>query len=342
MNKGVNVAVYGEVMQKFSPSTTGKRMSQADLIVREPAGAEFNVASALSRTAHFSTSIISAIPDNMDGDWIEEKILKEGINIDYLKRDTSPDARLGNYEFEEGIYPRSSKINYDRNNSSFTKFNHCDYNVDFTKFSLFHTTGISLAINPMTTLGLIRAAHDKGCLVSFDVNYRANLWNKNTAAERIERILPYVDILFISRETLQRTFSCADTSLKGFLVCWAKTHHISFIASTDRTCVDASTQKFTSSVMERETFQTYTEAPYIITDLRGRIGSGDAYIAGFLMGLLKNNNLSAKKAMEFGNAATALKCSCIGDILIASEQELLEVINKHNSTVKSEFENLKR
>mgnify|MGYP000671183594 FL=1 len=41
---------------------------------------------------------------------------------------------------------------------------------------------------------MIKRFKEAGTLVSFDVNFRGNLWSGDEARECIERILPYVDI----------------------------------------------------------------------------------------------------------------------------------------------------
>ncbi len=47
---------------------------------------------------------------------------------------------------------------------------------------------------------------ENGALISFDVNYRANLWGEEKAKAAIEAVLPYIDILFISEESCRRMF----------------------------------------------------------------------------------------------------------------------------------------
>ena len=46
------------------------------------------------------------------------------------------------------------------------------------------------------------------------------------------------------------------------------------------------------------------EKPYEKIEVVDRIGSGDAYISGFLYGLLKENG-TVRLTLEYGNAASA-------------------------------------
>jgi 2-dehydro-3-deoxygluconokinase len=52
----------------------------------------------------------------------------------------------------------------------------------------------------------------------------------------------------------------------------------------------------------------YEEEPYNNIEVVDRIGSGDAYLAGALFGMIKYQSL--QKAVEYGNAMAAVK-KCI-------------------------------
>ena len=47
-----------------------------------------------------------------------------------------------------------------------------------------------------TGVEMIKRFKEAGALISFDVNFRLNLWSGEEARECIEGILPYVDIFF--------------------------------------------------------------------------------------------------------------------------------------------------
>src|SRR5205814_5629165 len=74
----------------------------------------------------------------------------------------------------------------------------------------FHSGGIFAALSP-TTAGLIieamQAARAAGAVVSFDLNYRAKLWNSSGGHERavavLDSIVKNVDVLVGNEEDLQ-------------------------------------------------------------------------------------------------------------------------------------------
>lgn len=70
---------------------------------------------------------------------------------------------------------------------------------------VLHFGSVSLTAEPArsATLYAARAARENGCLVSYDPNYRASLWNSQEEAVReMKNALPLCDILKISDEEL--------------------------------------------------------------------------------------------------------------------------------------------
>ena len=61
-----------------------------------------------------------------------------------------------------------------------------------------------------------------------------------------------------------------------------------------------------------------------------RIGSGDAYVAGVLFGLLKYGD--PEKAMQFGNATSSVKNTVPGDLPSSDFKEIDRIIHEHHST----------
>ena len=152
-------------------------------------------------------------------------------------RDRSSSARVGIYYYENGAYPRKPKVIYDRNNSSFFSLNIDEIPEDvYTASKCFHTTGITLALNEdirETTIDMIKRFKAAGTLVSFDVNFRGNLWTGDEARECILRILPYVDIFFCSEDTARLTFLKTGTA-REMMKSFTEEFPISIVASTQR------------------------------------------------------------------------------------------------------------
>ena len=75
---------------------------------------------------------------------------------------------------------------------------------DINNSTIIHAGSCSLSASPSaeSTVKAMRLGHEKGKLVSFDVNYRNVMWNDNQDAcfAKVREVLPYVDLLKVSDE----------------------------------------------------------------------------------------------------------------------------------------------
>ncbi|MEG1406908.1 MAG: sugar kinase, partial [Ruthenibacterium sp.] len=208
MNNAFDLVSFGEVMLRLSPPRHA-RIVDSEVFEKRAGGAELNVACG-GALLGLRTGIISVLPQNDLGTFMKNRIRFSGVSDDFLQYDDSDTARLGVYYYEMGAAPRKPTIVYDRKAAS---INHIDIDkIPATVFSetrMFHVSGISLALSQgvrNVAMELIQKFKDGGAQISFDVNYRANLWGEDEARETIEKILPLVDVLFISEETSRRMF----------------------------------------------------------------------------------------------------------------------------------------
>jgi len=336
-NKEFCALGFGEVMLRLSPG--GKeRISQCETFEKKAGGSELNVVSGISQLG-LRTGVITKLPDNEIGKFIKNKIRYSGISDDYIVYDTSSEKRLGIYYSESGAYPRVPTVVYDRRDSSFTKFVESDINDDvYSSCDVFHVSGITIGLCENirnTVIEMIKKFKENGAAISFDVNYRANLWDEETARKTINTILPYVDILFVSEETLRKMFRQTGTLKeiqKNFTSLFPD---IAAIFSTVRTVTSPTRHNFTSLAYDCEEQTFYEESPYMDIEVVDRIGSGDAYVAGALFGLLKFQSL--KEAVKFGNAMAAVKNTIPGDMTACDYNDIARVIDAHTKGRTSEM-----
>ena len=327
--KQFDVITLGEILLRYSPNDS-ERLSQCETLRRTIGGAELNVAAALSNMG-CSTGIITKIPDSPNGIFAKNSIRSFGVSDDLLVYDDSPKKRIGVYHYEKGAAPRKPMVEYDRQNSSFCSLKLDEVNPEiFSNTKIFHTSGITLALGESirnTAIEIIKAFKDAGAKISFDVNFRANLWSEKMARKTILNILPLVDIFFCSNETFRKTFK--QTCPLGRIHSeFSDEYDISFIASTNRKVHSPKVHSFYSSFYVRDTHQVYRESAYENIEVVDRIGSGDAYIAGILYGMLKNP-FDYQKMVEYGNAFSVLKNTVPGDILCSNIYEINSIIAAH-------------
>ncbi len=330
-NNKFDLVSYGEIMLRLSPPRHC-RIIDNDVFEKKAGGAELNVASGVALLG-MRTGIISMLPQNELGTFVKNRVRFTGVSDDFLQFDTSKQARLGTYFYEMGAAPRKATIVYDRMNSSINRFNINDVpNEIYKNARMFHVSGISLAISEKSfenSLQLIKNFKEGGAQISFDVNYRANLWGEEQAKAAIEKILPYVDVLFVSEETSRRMFQKTG-ELKDIQKSYCKDYGVKYVASTQRQVISARKHSFSSIIYDSNKDIHYAQDPYDDIEVIDRIGSGDAYVAGALYGLLEYG--CAEQAMKFGNATSALKNTVPGDLPCSDLKEVLHTIKDHEST----------
>lgn len=332
MKRDFDLVSLGELMLRLSPPDN-ERITRGDTFGKQVGGAEMN-AIAGSAMLGLRCGIISKLPSNDLGTYIKNRVRQCGVSDDYLVYDDDKDARLGVYYYENGAYPRKPRIVYDRKNTSINKISVSDYPQEiYASARCFHTSGITLALSPqcrLTAIEMIKRFKEQGAMISFDVNFRGNLWSGDEARECIETILPYVDIFFCSEDTARLTF-LKEGDAKSIMKSFTEEYPVSIVASTQRIVHSPKRHTFGSIIYSAAENKFYEDAPYADIEVVDRIGSGDAYISGVLYGLLSHEG-DYRRALEYGNATGALKNTIPGDLLSTDLKEIDGIIREHKST----------
>ncbi len=328
-NTDFDLIGLGEVMLRLSPPNKEK-ISQSETFEKNAGGSELNVVSGAAMLG-IRSAIITKLPESKMGHFIRNKIRYGNVSDDYIIYDHSDDRRLGIYYYESGAYPRKSSVIYDRAKSSFTTLSLNELPDDiYEKTKIFHISSITLALDPNlkeTSIEMIKRFKAAGAYISFDVNYRAALWSEEEAKKTIESIFPYVDFLFVSEETSRRMLQRTGT-LEEIMQGYVKDYGCTLVATTRREVVSPTHHNFNSKIYYGGKF--YEEKPYNNIEVIDRIGSGDAYLAGVLFGLIKYG--TPERALEIGNALSAVKNTVLGDMSASSIDEIESVIKSHKAT----------
>ncbi|MDO5411017.1 MAG: sugar kinase [Lachnospiraceae bacterium] len=330
-NRKFDLLSLGEILLRLSPPDN-ERIVRGNLLEKQIGGAEANVAAGVSLMG-LKTGVISKLPDNGLGLFAGNELRFLGVDDEYLVYDTEKDSRLGIYFYEKGAAPRKSGVIYDRRNSSIAGICLEDFDENMYKSTAcFHTSGITMALGKQcreTAIEMMKRFKENGTLISFDVNFRLNLWSGEEAKKCIESILPYVDIFFCSEDTARLTFGKEGT-VYDIMKAFAREYPISAIASTQRTVHSPKMHSFTSVIYDAKEDRFYEEKAYKNIEVVDRIGSGDAYVAGVLYGLLCPNG-NCEKALKYGNACSAVKNTIPGDLPSLNRKEIEGIIADHET-----------
>jgi 2-dehydro-3-deoxygluconokinase len=174
-------------------------LERATALTVDVGGSELNVLIALAQLG-CRTRWVSRLPDNPLGRRIADHARHHGVELEV---DWDDGGRAGLYFVEEGAHPRPTRVLYDRTGSAASRLQPGKVNWPrvLASADVLHCTGITCALGSDAEKAVLEAfemAADAGVAVSFDVNYRSQLWSAEAAAVTLRRVLPLVDILFAS------------------------------------------------------------------------------------------------------------------------------------------------
>ena len=315
------IVTFGESLLRLSPPGF-ERFLQTPHFTAVFGGAEANVAVALSSFG-MKAALVTVLPENNPiADAAVGELRRFGVDT---SRIVGGKGRLGTYYLEFGANHRPGRVVYDREYSAIALAKSGDISWDkaFEGASWLHITGITPAISASAadlSLEAMRAARGKGLTVSFDLNYRRNLWKwGKTAQEVMGAMMEFTDVLIGNEEHLRMVVQSPEPvaahDLTDFVL---KRHsHLKAVA------VSLRSQGWSACLNDGQQF--LTSRSYDVRNSVDRIGAGDAFAAGLIYGWL---NLSGRQdALEFGAAACCLKHSIPGDYCRATAEEVHALLN---------------
>jgi 2-dehydro-3-deoxygluconokinase len=304
-------------------------------------GGEFNCAANLSDCFGMKTGIVSAMVDYPIGALIAERVRAMGVKPFYkqFQHNGVNGPNMAAVYSDQGLGVRAPVVFYNRANEAAAQLKPGDFDwkaIFAGGVRWFHSGGIFAALSP-TTAGVImegmQAAKAAGAVTSFDLNYRAKLWNISGGEERavavLDRIVKNVDVLVGNEEDLQKGLgipgpevaakSKLDSSaFFGMIEKVARKHpHVKVVATTLREV--HSTNRHSWGAVAWINGKTY-EAPTAELDVHDRVGGGDGYAAGFFFGLLTNE--SPAESVKLGWAHGALLTTFPGDTTMATVDQV--------------------
>ncbi|GAB4034894.1 PfkB family carbohydrate kinase [Spirosoma gilvum] len=316
----MKIITFGEVMLRLSPPGV-ERFTQTDSLTMHFGGTEANVAVSLAQLG-LQAAHVTRFPDHSLGRAAAGYLRKYDVNTQYIQYG---DGRLGLYFLETGAGSRASQIIYDRVDSAFAriKSDSIDWETVLQGASWFHWTGITPALSQGAAdclLNGIQTANRLGVPVSADIVYRSNLWQYGRSPQEIMPALTEGCTLVLgSKGLFSELYSVVGSTFQEAGRAMIKRFpNVRYITDTKRNSLSASHNQFSGKLFDGQT--VYKSRTYDIQPITDRIGTGDAYIAGLIYGLLTFNDL--QRAVEFGAAASALKHTIPGDANLATVAEI--------------------
>jgi 2-dehydro-3-deoxygluconokinase len=300
-------------------------------------GGEFNVAANLADCFRLQTGIATAMVDYPVGDLIAERVRAMGVKPFYkhFKHDGVHGPNMATVYSDRGHGMRAPVVFYNRCNEAAAQLKPGDFDwqqIFGGGVRWFHSGGIFAALSPTTCELIVEgvtAAKAAGAVVSFDLNYRAKLWNIVGGSERavavLDRIVKNVDVLVGNEEDLQMGLGIPGpevaakskldpSAFNGMIAKVVKKHpQIKVVATTLREV--HSTSRHSWGAVAWINGNSYV-APTCEIDVYDRVGGGDGFASGFFYGLLAGQ--PEQEAVNLGWAHGALLATFPGDTTMAT------------------------
>lgn len=321
----MKIVGFGDFMIHFSP-IMDERFMQSKLVQMSFTGAEANVCAALGLWGE-KTEFVTRLPDH--------QLAQSGIS--FLKSCSvgtehivfGP-GRMGTYYLEKGSGVRPSVVIYDRDPSAFTASAFEDYNWDaiLRDADYLYVSGITPALSESLlacTEQAFREAHKRGVKICFDINFRPKLQSPEKARENFDRLRPYISCLIGNEEhcklLLQISSQYGEDQPQERLK--DMTHQVSSITGIPNVAV---TVRRTPSASNAVFYAAYTDgstvalSPQYHLQVVDRVGSGDAFSAGFLYSVIHGKSVA--DTVCFAAASCAMKHEIVNDINFATVSEI--------------------
>jgi 2-dehydro-3-deoxygluconokinase len=306
-----DLVTFGETMLRLSPpGDTPIEMAESFDI--HAAGAESNVAAAAARLG-LDAVWTSKLPDSAPGRRVTGALEPYGVEPAVVWTD---EGRQGTYYLELAEKPRGNNVIYDRENAAVTTATPAELPTERIEAAdAFHTTGITPALSDTleaTTADLLELAGEADTTTTFDLNYRSKLWDPAAAKAVLTDLFAHVDVLVVAERDAASVLDSEGNAE-------AQARDLAAEFGFETTIVTRGNEGALAledgEVFEQPVFEAGDPHP---------IGTGDAFVGGYLAKRLQGGSLPA--ALEYAAATAALKRTIPGDMAVVTPEQVEAVI----------------
>lgn len=326
------IVTLGELIMRLKPP--GKlRLRQATNLEICHGGAEANVAASLAQFG-LASRFISAVPETELGEQAIIFLRGSGVDMSNVARLA---GRMGIYFMEEGADIRSGCVIYDRQDTAFCALTAdlIDWDKAFGDASWFHVSGITPAISSSTrdlTKAALNEAKARDLHISIDLNHRARLWQYGQhPTDVMPEFVKYADTLIAGRGDCAACLGFSPNG-DGSTNDWYEElsadvlnrfPNLSRVSVTIRNSSSADSHQWAAHL--RTPSESHFSRTYKLQNVVDRVGTGDAFSAGLIFGIV--TGMDSAEALAFGAAANALKHTISGDTNLVTADEVNALVN---------------
>ena len=299
MGKKYDVVALGEILIDFTPC--GKSEAGQYLFEQNPGGAPANVLTALSKFDR-KIAFIGKVGKDMHGSFLKNVLVENGIVTDGLVEDETVFTTLAFVGLSD---TGERSFSFARKPGADTCLSMHELKTELISESkVFHIGSLSLTAEPVksTTLKALEIARKAGCVISYDPNYRAPLWDsKEDAIREMRLVLPFVDVMKLSDEETELLTGVAEPEAAAKKLMEQGVKIVAVTLGEEGTLIATKEGSFHVSAYKVKVVDT--------------TGAGDSFWGGFLHKLLEAeksvDEISLEEATEFARFGNAVASLCV-------------------------------
>ncbi|PYF06356.1 fructokinase [Ureibacillus chungkukjangi] len=300
------ILCVGELLIDFFSTDRNANLVDSVSFTKQAGGAPANVSAAIAKLggeAHFC----GKVGNDSFGDYLQKTLEHLNVNTTLLFKDDTHPTTLAFVSLQED---GQRDFIFNRGADAFLSLNEVPKNL-FDTMKLVHF-GSATALLPgalqQTYTKLLDAAKDNDCYISFDPNFRSDLW-KGQEAEFVKLardLIAKCDFLKVSDEELTLLTNKSDI-----------TKAVSELHAIGAKCIAVTLGKAGTYLSFEENSATVPSIPIQAVDTTG---AGDAFVGAtlFQLGKLENPQslsfLEWQNIVHFSNKVAAKVCEKIGAI----------------------------
>lgn len=322
---------FGETMGQYNADFIGVYGADGPYML-DCAGAESNEAVGLMKLGipDVEAVWVSRLGDDESGKFVLDELHgRVSVVARMHKGETTGISYLNHHE--DGEHFKT----YFRKGSAASRLTLADVEPSLSDADILHVTGITPALSDScyeAVMAALKCAAERGIVVSFDLNYREQLWSPSESAKVYEEMLPYSDIFKLGLDEAQAIWGGT-----GDADCYARQfQRVNGGLAVVTRGMDGAVIFDGESLIAHEGYGV---------DVVDPVGAGDAFVAGLIGGILEHTAVSTlfhmdagqrmkilSHALEVANICGALTCTRHGDTAaMPSIAEVRDFVEAHTN-----------